>query len=63
MRLLATGATWLAAAHVDVARPHVVASVTDYYEDRYLADLREFEVRGRRRPRGARGVGDRCTRP
>ncbi|MCY4374698.1 MAG: ATP-binding protein [Spirochaetaceae bacterium] len=39
---LASGATRLTAAHLDAARPDVMARVTDYYQDRY----RELEARG-----------------
>ena len=34
-RRLASGATRLTAAHLDAARPNVIARVTDYYQDRY----------------------------
>ena len=39
---LAIEATRLTAAHADAARPHVIARITDYYQDRY----RELEARG-----------------
>ncbi len=35
-RRLATGTTRLTASHAEAARPHVIARVTDYYQDRYL---------------------------
>ena len=38
---MASGATRLTAAHLDAARPDVMARVTDYYQDRY----RELEAR------------------